>query len=183
MQGRRNDIKSGWARFNGLNKVGDKVGILLTRVGYSMIFESFWNTNKWNMVFYVPHSPPNVLNSMSLWNPISIHLISPAVPNWTWFLGCEKWGSGGLPPENFCRPRPSNCRKMITLLVNMLKPNKIPRLKLYIAIIFCLITLLLKHLWEIMKVISSQPKRILVNKKLIKVSRFSSLIFLSKTTT
>ena len=66
MQGRRNDIKSGGARFNGLNKVGDKVGILLTRVGYSMIFESFWNTNKWNMVFYVPHSPPNVLNSMSL---------------------------------------------------------------------------------------------------------------------
>ena len=66
MQGRRNDIKSGWARFNGLKKVGDKVGILLTRVGYSMIFESFWNTNKWNMVFYVPHSPPNVLNSMSL---------------------------------------------------------------------------------------------------------------------
>ena len=65
-QGRRNDIKSGGARFNGLNKVGDKVGILLTRVGYSMIFESFWNTNKWNMVFYVPHSPPNVLNSMSL---------------------------------------------------------------------------------------------------------------------
>ena len=62
-QGRRNDIKSGGARFNGLNKVG----ILLTRVGYSMIFESFWNTNKWNMVFYVPHfPPPNVLNSMSL---------------------------------------------------------------------------------------------------------------------
>ena len=65
-QVRRNDFKSGGARFNGLNKVGDKVGILLTRVGYSMIFESFWNTNKWNMVFYVPHSPPNVLNSMSL---------------------------------------------------------------------------------------------------------------------
>ena len=32
-QGRRNDIKSGGARFNGLNKVGDKVGILLTRIG------------------------------------------------------------------------------------------------------------------------------------------------------
>ena len=65
--GSRNDIKSGGARFNGLNKVGDKVGILLTRVGYSMIFESFWNTNKWNMVFYVsPFSSPSVLNSMSL---------------------------------------------------------------------------------------------------------------------
>ena len=66
IQGRRNDFKSGGARFNGLNKVGDKVGILLIRVGYSMIFESFWNTNKWEMVFYGTPYPQNVLNNTNL---------------------------------------------------------------------------------------------------------------------
>ena len=66
IQGRRNDFKSGGARFNGLNKVGNKVGILLIRVGYSMIFESFWNTNKWKMVFYGAPYPQNVLNNTNL---------------------------------------------------------------------------------------------------------------------
>ena len=66
IQGRRNDFKSGGARLNGLNKVGDKVGILLIRVGYSMIFESFWNTNKWEMVFYGTPYPQNVLNNTNL---------------------------------------------------------------------------------------------------------------------
>ena len=53
-------------------------------------------------------------------------------------------GQGVYPRKNFCKPRPSNCGKMIPCLVIMLKPNKIPRLKLYIAITFCLITFLLK---------------------------------------
>ena len=53
-------------------------------------------------------------------------------------------GPGVYPRKKFCKPRPSNCRKMIPRLVIMLKPNKIPRLKLYIAITFCLITFLLK---------------------------------------
>ena len=41
MQGHRNEFKSGGARCNGLNKVGDKAGTLLTRVDYSIISESF----------------------------------------------------------------------------------------------------------------------------------------------
>ena len=53
-------------------------------------------------------------------------------------------GPGVYPRKKFCKPRPSNCGKMIPRLVIMLKPNKIPRLKLYIAITFCLITFLLK---------------------------------------
>ena len=52
-------------------------------------------------------------------------------------------GPGVYPRKKFCKPRPSNCGKMIPRLVIMLKPNKIPPLKLYIAITFCLITLLL----------------------------------------
>ena len=51
---------------------------------------------------------------------------------------------GFTPGKKFCKPRPSNCGKMIPRLVSMLKPNKIPPLKLYIAITFCLITFLLK---------------------------------------
>ena len=53
-------------------------------------------------------------------------------------------GPGVYPRKKFCKPRPSNCGKMIPRLVIMLKPNKIPPLKLYIAITFCLITFLLK---------------------------------------
>ena len=79
-------------------------------------------------------------------------------------------GSGGLPLENFCKPCPSICGKMIPHLVIMLKVNKIPRLKLYIAIIFCLITFLVKHLGEIMDSCEqeTQSKRTLVNKNLSK---------------
>ena len=53
-------------------------------------------------------------------------------------------GLGVYPRENFLQTTPSNCKKMIPRLVIMLKPNKIPRLKLYIAITFGLITFLLK---------------------------------------
>ena len=53
-------------------------------------------------------------------------------------------GPGVYPRKKFCKPRPSNCGEMIPRLVIMLKPNKIPPLKLYIAITFCLITFLLK---------------------------------------
>ena len=45
----------------------------------------------------VPHSPPNVLNSMSLWNPISIHLISQLYPIEHEFYDVENGGPGVYP--------------------------------------------------------------------------------------
>ena len=59
----------------------------------------------------------------------------------------------------FCKLRPSNCGKMIPRLVIMLKRNKIPRLKLYITIIFLFDYVFVKHLSEIMKVISISTKK------------------------
>ena len=83
----------------------------------------------------------------------------------TGVLRGEKWGSGGLPPEKFRKPRPSYCGEMIPRLIIMLKPNKIPRLKLSIAIIFYLTTFLLKILQRDNESDeASQPKRTLVNK-------------------
>ena len=84
-QGRRNDLKSGGARFNELNKVGG--GIRRVR------------------------NPAH---------PCLLQHDSYEVKN---------GGPGVYPRKNFCKPRPSNCGKMIPRLVIMLKPNKIPRLQ------------------------------------------------------
>ena len=103
---------------------------------------------KW--YFMVPYSTlfsRNVVNNMSFTNPISIHFISSHAKFNMIFQHHYLWKKvevGVNPRKNVCKPRPSICEKMIPCLIIMLKPNKIPRLKLNIAIIFfCLIKFLL----------------------------------------